>query len=65
MKHYYKQVEMIDNGTMSVTEFIMRMFGSNIPKVYELEAAKRIYTEDGGKKPELFDNVVCEYEGSD
>ncbi len=60
MRRYFKLVQKLDNGKITVKEFIKRVTSTDKINEYQATAAFMIYQEDGGRrfKPSDFDRVV-------
>jgi len=50
MNRYFKEVEELDNGKISLREFVEQKVGFINPDLWQIMAVYRIYLEDGGKR---------------
>ncbi len=60
MKRYFKLVQQLDKGKVTVKEFIRRVMFTDTINEYQATVAYMIYREDGGRrfKPEDFDKAI-------
>ncbi len=64
MKRYWREVRELDEGKISIREFILKVMGNRKVTDILAAAAYKIYVEDGGRRYSIddFDAVVEERE---